>query len=229
MINIAVIDDDKDFRSEMKARISAADECCDVTLFSDAKDFIPCAQNFEILIIDIMLGNSDGIRAAAEITRLYPSMKVVFVSSERDFFQDVYSVNHTYFMVKPVSDEDLKRMLELCFNKQRDNQIYITRGEITTAIDLNRAAYFESMLKKTVVHYADGEILTVSIPLKELERHINGISFVRTHQSYIVNLAHVTRALKTKLVLADTDIPISRKYSASTADAVSRYISSRVI
>ena len=132
-------------------------------------------------------------------------------------------------MIKPVSDEDLKRMLELCFNKQRENQIYITRGEVTTAIDLNRAAYFESMLKKTVVHYADGEILTVSMPLKELERRINSISFVRTHQSYIVNLAHVTRALKTKLVLADTDIPISRKYSASAADAVSRYISSRVI
>lgn len=229
MIHIAVIDDDKAFREDMRTRISAMDESFDVTLFSETDDFISCADSFQILIMDILLGTLNGISTAAEIIRCYPSLKLVFVSSERDFFQDVYSVSHTYFMIKPVSDEDLKRAFELCLNKPDDNIIYLRQGSGTTAVDLNQTSYFEGMLRKTIVHYSDGTDITVNIPLKEVEGYINSIDFVRTHQSYIVNLAHVTRALKTKLVIADIDIPISRKYMASTADTVSRYIGRKMM
>lgn len=114
-------------------------------------------------------------------------------------------------------------------NKPDDNLIYLRQGSGTTSVDLNKTAYFEGMLRKTIVHYSDGTDITVNIPLKEIEGYINSIDFVRTHQSYIVNLAHVTRALKTKLVIANTDIPISRKYAPSTADAVSRYIGRKMM
>lgn len=67
MIHIAVIDDDKAFREDMRTRISAMDESFDVTLFSETDDFISCADSFQILIMDILLGTLNGILSLIHI------------------------------------------------------------------------------------------------------------------------------------------------------------------
>ena len=134
---------------------------------------------YNIAIIDIMLGKDNGINIASAITEKYPNIKIIFISVEQDFFQDVYSVNHLYFLVKPISNEQLKQALSVCCSEINKQTLYTKLGSGTTAINLNDVSYFEGILKKTIVHYVNAPKQTLNEPLKDIEKEILNTNFIR--------------------------------------------------
>lgn len=229
MINIAVIDDDSGFCEEMKRRITEMYGGSEVDCYCSMEAFIGSSSEYDIAIIDILLGQNNGIEKAAAVYSKFPGINIIFVSVERDFFQEVYSVNHSYFMVKPVSDNELKKAVELCCKNIDQKRLCVKSFGKTSIIDLSAVTYFEGALKKTTAHYADASEQTLNMPLRELEEQLNNTNFVRIHQSYIANLAHMTHVSKKRLTIHNTELPISRGYSSSAADAISRYLGKKLL
>lgn len=229
MIRIAVIDDDISFCEKLKKQIIRINNSFEVDYYNNMDDFSACAANYSIAVIDILLGGDSGIEKAADLSEHFPMLNIIFVSVERDFFQDVYMVNHAYFMVKPVSDKELKQALELCCRNLNEQNLYIKQQSGTAVINLNNVTYFEGMLKKTTIHYADNTEKILNIPLRTIENHLHNINFIRTHQSYIVNLRYATHVSKKGVMIQNTEIPVSRRYTSSTVDAISHYISDNIL
>lgn len=229
MIRIAVIDDDKCFCETLTKQILEINSGFEVRCYQSMDSFSEHAAGYNIAVIDILLDEGSGIEKASVMSSRFPLLNIIFVSIERDFFQDVYKVDHTYFMVKPVSDNELRQALELCCKKLNEQQLYIRQNSGTIFIDLNTVAYLEGMLKKTIVHYADGTEQLLNIPLRSVEDQLCNTGFIRTHQSYIVNLRYVIHASKNRLAVQDTYIPVSRKYTVSTEKAISRYLSGNML
>lgn len=228
MIRIAVIDDDPVFCKELKNQILKTDDVYEVSCYSSMDEFYHNAADFSIAVIDVMLDKENGIDKAAAIASAFPMLNIIFVSAERDFFQDVYNVEHTYFMVKPVSDSELNRALKLCRKNLERTQLSVKQQSGTVVIELNKVLYFEGMLKKTLVHYADCAEQLLNIPLKDIEQQLRNDNFIRTHQSFIVNMNYINRASKNKIIIQNTEIPISRKYSGAAA-AILRYLSENML
>lgn len=229
MINIAIIDDDKSFCIDFKKQIQKIDDSYNIDCYCNIDTFLESISSYNIAIIDIMLGKDNGIDIASVITDKYPNIKIIFISIEQDFFQDVYSVNHLYFLVKPISDEQLKQALSLCCSEINKQTLYTKLGSGTTAINLNDVSYFEGILKKTIVHYANSPQQTLNEPLKNIEKEILNTNFVRIHQSYIVNLTYITQFTKTKININELEIPISRKYSQSAANTISKFLGNNLV
>ena len=148
MINIAIIDDDKTFCDDFKEQIKKIDNSYNTDCYYDINTFLESVSSYNIAVIDIMLGKDNGIDIASAITEKYPNIKIIFISVEQDFFQDVYSVNHLYFLVKPISNEQLKQALSVCCSEINKQTLYTKLGSGTTAINLNDVSYFEGILKK---------------------------------------------------------------------------------
>ena len=165
MINIAIIDDDKTFCDDFKEQIKKIDNSYNTDCYYDINTFLESVSSYNIAIIDIMLGKDNGIDIASAITEKYPNIKIIFISVEQDFFQDVYSVNHLYFLVKPISNEQLKQALSVCCSEINKQTLYTKLGSGTTAINLNNVSYFEGILKKTIVHYVNEPKQTLNEPL----------------------------------------------------------------
>lgn len=51
--------------------------------------------------------------------------------------------------------------------------------------------------------------------LSDLEQQICGDTFLRCHQSYIVNMYHVMEASGTALITGGMMVPVSRRYAAA--------------
>lgn len=224
MINIAVIDDDKNFCDEFKTRLLNINREFGVDCFYDVPSFIDLAGNYDIAFIDIMLNKANGIDLASELIGKNPSVKIVFISVEKDFFQDVYSAEHIYFLVKPISDEHLKKSLELCCESINKQYIYIKHKNETVAVNLDNVAYFEGMLKKTIVHYLDMSTEILGRPLSNIQDMLKNTNYIRVHQSYIINMSRIIKFTKKKVYLLDREIPISRKYSLETAKSITRFL-----
>lgn len=192
MIKIAIIDDDKKFCEELKSKITNISSFFSVDCFYNIKDFLSKAEIYDIAIIDIMLGKENGIDMATELTTLNPSVKIVFVSIEKDFFQDVYSAPHVYFLTKPVSDEQLKKALSISHRAFDEQYLYIKQKSETASVDLSNVAYFEGFLKKTIIHFTDNTEKIINRSLSKIQDMLKSPHFIRIHQSYIVNLNCIT-------------------------------------
>lgn len=224
MIHIAIIDDDKNFCDEFKARLLNINEKFEVDCFYDVSSFIDFASDYDILFIDIILNRANGIEIASELIAKNPSIKIVFISVEKDFFQDVYSAEHVYFMVKPISEEHLRKSLELCCSALNKQYIYIKSKNETISIDLNNVAYFEGALKKTVIHYLDMSTIIVNKSLANIQDMLKNTNYIRIHQSYIINMSSIIKFTKKKIYILNKEIPVSRKYSLSTSISINRFL-----
>ena len=214
MINIAIIDDDKTFCDDFKEQIEKIDNSYNTDCYYDINTFLESVSSYNIAVIDIMLGKDNGIDIASAITEKYPNIKIIFISVEQDFFQDVYSVNHLYFLVKPISNEQLKQALSVCCSEINKQTLYTKLGSGTTAINLNDV---------------NAPKQTLNEPLKDIEKEILNTNFIRIHQSYIVNLTYITQFTKTKVNIQDLEIPISRKYSQSALNGISKFLGNNLI
>ena len=62
------------------------------------------SQNVHLVIMDIMLDNQSGIDIVKQLKYIAPDCKIIFVSINPEYFQDVYYVDHLQFLVKPIEE-----------------------------------------------------------------------------------------------------------------------------
>ena len=132
-------------------------------------------------------------------------------------------------LVKPISNEQLKQALSVCCSEINKQTLYTKLGSGTTAINLNDVSYFEGILKKTIVHYVNAPKQTLNEPLKDIEKEIlKHQLYTHTsklhYKSYIHNSIH-----QTKVNIQDLEIPISRKYSQSALNGISKFLGNNLI
>jgi len=93
--------------------------------------------------------------------------------------------------------------MKICI-KNKDNYFIIPVCEILYCVAAGSYTY---------VHLRDKRVLLHTTSLKELESHLSKDSFIRCHNSYLVNVNEVYAFSKKKKVLSllDIEIPISRR------------------
>ena len=224
MIRIAIIDDDVAFCEDLKSKIKDILYSCEIDCYNNVSSFSASPLHYNIAFIDIMLEKNNGIDLAHTLLEQQPSIKIVFMSVEKDFFQDVYSADHVYFLLKPISPEHLEKAVSICCRSVLEQYMYIKHKNEIIAIDLNKVAYFEGMLKKTTVHLTDMTNLIINKPLSTVSTLIKSTNFLRVHQSYIISLNNITSFTKKRIKILDKEIPVSRKYSTETSKILNRFL-----
>ncbi len=94
-------------------------------------------------------------------------------------------------------------------------RIVLNTNDAIHFILLENILYCKSENSYTTFYLVNHEPIMVSKNIKEYERQLAGASFFRSHQSYLVNLEHVTKIDKQNsftLYLTDkTEIPTSTR------------------
>lgn len=82
-------------------------------------------------------------------------------------------------------------------------------------IKIRDIVFCKSNNSSTRFYLADGEVVTVSVSIKEYEIQLAKYNFFRTHQSYLVNISHITLIDKVnafKLTMHNgAEIPVSTR------------------
>ena len=160
------------------------------------------SQNVHLVIMDIMLDNQSGIDIVKQLKYIAPDCKIIFVSINPEYFQDVYYVDHLQFLVKPIE------------RKRLDFALILSESIL----------YFEVSGHNTTICLNDGTEQTCYISLKEIERKLNQATFLRCHRSFIVNMKHVSRYERSSLQLDDKHmISIGKKYEKDVRQRLMSY------
>lgn len=217
MYQIAVCDDstaDRQYIRQMLTEWAAlAGHSVVVSEFSSAESFLfeyEDKQNYDILLLDIEMGEMDGVTLAKKLRRVNGIVQIIFITGYSDYISEGYEVAALHYLMKPVKKEKLLEVLNRAAEKVQKNETMLTLengGEIVR-IPLYQIRYVDVQHNYVTVHAA--EEVTVKKTLGDIEAALDE-RFFRVGRSAIVNLSCITRVTKTDIVLQDgTMVPLPR-------------------
>lgn len=120
---------------------------CETERFTDGNQlFTSDTLAFDLVFLDIFLGDESGIDIAARLRdERYPGL-VVFTTMSADYAVDGFRVRAFHYLVKPFSDEDLAAVLDEALTRlATDETVLLARdGSVPVNVPLSHIRYVET-------------------------------------------------------------------------------------
>lgn len=229
---IAVCDDNKEDRMQACRMLESSlrNKHIDgkILAYDGANQLLSAIENknpgFDILFMDIFMGDMDGMRCAKLIRQHDHFVKIVFLTNSTDYVYAGYEVNASGYLVKPVTEQVLAAFLEKTINQLEDvakKTIALTSGGVVRRIPLQKVLYLESKKNKVEVVLArTGEIVAVYTTLDAFEQLHPSNLWIRPHKSFLVNFQHIEQFDGSQFTLTNgAVIPVSRAYKEKAKEA----------
>lgn len=217
MCKIAICDDCEADRIYISAEVSkwakASRKNVNIRTFSSAESFLFCysaEKDFDILLLDVEMGDMDGVTLAKILRKENDSVQIVFITGYSDYISEGYDVAALHYLMKPIKEEKLFSVLDRALKKLSENEKTLTleTGGETVRVPLYKIKYVDVFGNYVTVH-ADKDI-TVKMTLGAMEKELGG-RFFRVGRSAVVNLSQISRVSKTEIKLSDgTSLPLPR-------------------
>ena len=167
-------------------------------------------KRFDLLLLDIEMGQLDGVSLAKEIRQGNQQVQIVFITGYSDYIAEGYEVAALHYLLKPVNGEKLRSVLDRAVDKvcQGERVLTLEQGGEMVRIPLGEIRYLEVCRNYVTVH--GREDYTTKATLRGLEEELDG-RFHRLGRSMVVNLEAVRRVTRSQVVLADGSVlPLPR-------------------
>lgn len=184
----------------------------------------------DIVLLDINLkGETDGIEIAKKI-RLQSCASIIYLTANADdaTFNRAKATKPSAFISKPFKKLDLQRAIELTIIRMGENEtevakennlmneqpvilsdrIFIRSRDKMMKIMVADILYIEADRNYSRI-FTDAKEYLLSTTLKTIEEKLSSQLFVRTHRSYIVNLAHVDEVAEDHIIISQKAVPLS--------------------
>lgn len=234
MLRIAICDDDLrelSLISELLNQYQTEKEpLLKYDAFSNAIDLLDAIKrkDYHILMLDVLMPGLNGIEAAQEIRDFDKEIKIIFLSSSREFAVESYSVDAHYYMLKPVTAQKVFPILDGIFLElfRKEDFMHIKTSSSFTRIPYSKIEYLEVFNKKLLFHLADGTIKEINGSLSNFEDILCcRDEFIKVHRSYIVNMESIlSLSLKELTTLTRKTVPISRLLFRQVREAYMQYL-----
>lgn len=228
-LRIAIIDDEKPARSELKYLILLSLPEAEITEISSGEEALEVFSKatFDLLLIDINLGDISGTILASTVHKLMPEAEIVFATAYNTYAEKAFEVDAMYYLLKPYSEDKVMQMIERYESRQRSlpevpsisfSKIPLNIDKKTIMMDISDVVYIESQNRVCIIHTISGDYQDNNT-LNYFEEKLMSKGFFRIQKSYLVNLNHVkemypwfngTYCIKMNGYRDDT-LPVSRK------------------
>ena len=196
----------------MKVKVFAYDNPDKLALVIESN-----AMRFDIIFLDIIMGDTNGMTCARIIRQYDKLAKIIFLTNSTDYVFEGYEVNATGYLVKPINTQQFAKVMETAITQIEElnkSCIHITSRGATYRILTNDILYLESDNNKVnIVLAKQAEKISVYTKLDEFEQTQLPKTFIRSHKSFLVNFLYIEKYENDQFVLNNgTIIPISRTY-----------------
>lgn len=138
MIRVIAVDDEKPALRRAGKLLQAFDRVEVCGLFDSAKKFLEFAltspDSFELVLLDMEMPGLHGLELARELRVIRPEVHIVFVTAYEEFARDAFDVEALDYLLKPITDENLARMLNRCEKRVSDTGTAGSAAEPTVSV-----------------------------------------------------------------------------------------------
>ena len=204
-MKIAICDDIKEYRLSLKAYVKdyfiRKHIECEILEFSDGISLIDSNDVFDIVFLDIELGDVNGIDVAKTILKKNRNSIILIVTSYNQYLDAAMDIKVIRYINKPISQEKIFAALDRAIAELNEHYISVhLKNNQITRIKASDIVYVEARLKKVTVHTISNEYITRD-SLKSIAQTLNASCFAVPHNSYIVNLNFIKDFKRDEIVL----------------------------
>ena len=116
----------------------------------------------DLVFMDIELPDMTGIKVAKEINYLVPYCYIVYVTNHVDYFTDVYSTEHQYYVLKKELKEHFPQIKEKIWRMEQEHNdtiIIPIKNKQQRMLHKESIRYMERKGRKTYIHVVDDDIV----------------------------------------------------------------------
>ena len=185
----------------------------DIHMFSSAEEFLfeyEDCKDYQILLLDIEMGQMDGVSLAKELRKTNDSAQIVFITGYSDYIAEGYEVSALHYLMKPVREEKLSEVLDRAVSKlgKDEKALMLESGGETNLVPIYRIRFIDVRGNYITVH-ADKEY-TIKKTLSDVEKELDE-RFYRVGRSCIVNLTQISKVTKTGIFFNSGEtVPLPR-------------------
>ncbi len=177
-----------------------------------------CAVFFETNSID------DSLIISEKINEINPRYRFNLICGEEPDTEELFYRGVSYFIKKPFAERSIRRCVGYVrkfFNDQGGKILNLKSKKGMDVVVLSEIDYVMSDKRKVIFSTENGE-KSFYYKLDEIENML-GESFLRCHQSYVVNMKKIKKFVEDGLLLNNGDfIPVSRKKYFSSKKSIFR-------
>ena len=231
MLQLAVCDDERVFRSDLRKILGTELELCGIDYhiseFTSGEELIAGMEkaDCQILFLDIEMKGIDGVEAARRLRETKRQMEIVFVTSYADFVFQGYEVRALNYILKPYELEKIAAVLHTALEAldiEAEKYYVIDQRGGSIRVPLSSVKYFSSD-RRTVHAVTTEQEYTFYEKPSDLETELPD-TFVRIHNRYLVHLKYLEAVRQNTAVVDGEELPVSRSCKSGLSIAFAKYM-----
>jgi len=233
-----IVDDEQRMAEELKIMVREADSAIEITdVCYDGETALALAMEKkpDIIFLDIEMPGLDGLKVAECLSKTNNAPMIVFVTAYDEFALKAFSVNAVDYIVKPLDEESIKRVLEKCRNilqhwefdgedarnsKEICKKFSVEKGDRMEIIDSDTIRYIYAKDRQVFIVTKDDVQYLTRMTLHDFELRLPVKKFFRCHRNFIVNIDEIRQIVtwfKQRYLLVlngknKIEIPVGRVY-----------------
>ena len=234
VIKIALCDDQQAESDNLEKLIlkycSSNKAVCVINKFSAGLDLLSCDSKFDVIFLDILLQDINGIELAHKIREKDKHTKIIFITSFSNYQTDAFTVRAFGYIVKPYSYKTICNQLNDVFeySKQETGETcYTFNTDIGfKTILLSDIYYFEAWSHKTRLVEQDAYV-NIDESVNNIYQTLKLQGFAMPHKSFVVNMQRISSIKGYDVYLTNKAIiPISQKRAVQFKTEFHTYLKS---
>jgi two-component system LytT family response regulator len=210
-----IVDDEPDGISTLKKLLDL--NCKQVNVVgtcTNAAEAIQMTEELqpEVIFLDIQMPGKSGLEMLAEMGPR--NFEVIFITAHNHYMLQALQFSAADYLLKPVDEDRLAEAMQrverklqkkgddknietLLYNLQKtgnpnEMKLCIPTLKGFVILELKDIVICEAERNYTIIHLQNKKSVTVSRPLLDYEKILEGTDFLRVHRSYMINLQHVS-------------------------------------
>lgn len=216
-IKAIVIDDELIPRKWLSVTLkSKFDEIEVLDTFDSVESGIEGIQSLQpdLVFLDIEMKDGNAFNLLDQLDQI--DFKIIFTTAHQQYAINAIKMSALDYLIKPIlldeltsainryknlpsAEPSIRLLSENIKNRySQENKIILPTQEGYEFTKVSNIVYCKADINYTVMEMVDGKNRVISKTLKDYEEILGDHSFFRIHQSYLINLNHIQKYIRTK-------------------------------
>lgn len=131
MIRIAIVDDEKVIREQIKKLVEKKQIDCEIDTYGTGEDLLKADSVYDIIFLDIQMDGMNGIDTARALRQKADNTVLIFITGVKEYVFDAFDVAAFHYLIKPIEENKFWEVCDravLAVTKKKQNpsgQIFI--------------------------------------------------------------------------------------------------------